>query len=108
MHFHYQLKVFFQITVLNGSVGKVNYCTVRGEFRVCAPFLYGYYMRQFQALMDNIFFPDNIVSVSLPVTDNDPHLFELRKTYQVNSQLIFYQKCKNQAGCCIFGKCFTV
>ena len=64
-------------------------------------------MQQFQAritLMGNIFLADNIVTVSLPVTDNDPQSFEFIKTYQVHSQFIFCQKCKNQAGCCIFWK----
>ena len=41
-------------------------------------------MRQFQAritMMDNIFFADNIVTVSLPVADNDSQLLKLRKKY---------------------------
>ena len=32
-------------------------------------------------MMDNIFFADNIVTVSLPVADNDSQLLKLRKKY---------------------------
>ena len=32
-------------------------------------------------MMDNIFFADTIVTVSLPVADNDSQLLKLRKKY---------------------------
>ena len=44
-HFQYKVEVFFQVIVLNGSLGKVKYHAIRVEFQVRAsPHIHSFFM----------------------------------------------------------------
>ena len=103
-HFQYRVEVFFQVIVLNGQLGKVKYHAIRVEFQVCdSPHIHSFLQILNPPVLskDNIneyiSFVDNIITTSLPDTDNEPELFELVTTYQVHSHSKSCRKYKNHA-----------
>ena len=94
--------ISFQVIVLDGPLGKVNYHAIRVEFKVRG----SPHIRSFLWILhaprlskDNIdkyiFFVDGIITALLPDRDIEPEIFELETSYQLQSHSKYCRKYKN-------------
>ena len=87
-HFQYRVKIFFQVIVLDGRLGKVKYHAIQIEFQVSgSPHVHSYLWMLDAPILSkysinkHILFVDSIVKATLPNFKVDPSLFDLVTTY---------------------------
>ena len=113
-HFQYRVEIFLKVIIINGPLGKVKYHAIGVEFQVRgSPHIHSFLWIIDAPILtkDNIYeymtFIDSIVKAYVPNQSEDPELFNLVTTYQLDSHSKSCRKYKNEKCRYHFGKFFT-
>ena len=100
--FHYVVEAFFQTNVLNGSLGRVKYYTIRVEFQVRgSPHIHSFLWISNAPVLtkDNIqeyiTFVDGILKTNIPGINKNKELFKLEQNFKFSHTQNHVKKYKN-------------
>ena len=115
-HFQHRVEIFFKeiLTIRDGPLGKVEYYDIREEFQ----FLGSPHIHRFlwvlnaptfaeKKLNEYFEFLDSVVCGNLPLEEEDQHLYQLVKTFQIHCHSKTFRKYKNSKCRFKFGRFFT-
>ena len=81
-HFQYRVEMFFKIIVLDGPLGKTQYCVIRVEFQLIHSFIWILNAPKLTEVNIDDYrkWVDSVIRSDLPDPNNEPALFELFPT----------------------------
>ena len=115
-HFQHRVEIFFKeiLTIRDGPLGKVEYYDIREEFQFLGSphihrFLWVLNAPTFAEKILNEYFEflDSVVCGNLPLEEEDQHLYQLVKTFQIHCHSKTFRKYKNSKCRFKFGRFFT-